>query len=238
MPTIEIKGVTKIYKTERRRKFMAVADVDLTIEQGEFVFLIGSRGAGKSTLLQLISGSLKPKKGKVVVGGYNVHRLHLWNKRGVARLFGQVWQEPQLLRKKTVAENLHMAMIGNLPFSAAARYSAGERIMKILGLVGVRGRENCYPAELTYAELRRVELARALMNSPPILLLDELTEKLDDDSIWDIMQLLQDINRRGTTVILATHASQYVNLMRRRVITLVDGRVFSDVPKGKFGNVV
>ena len=109
---------------------------------------------------------------------------------------------------------------------------------KVLGLVGMRGVESRYPVEMSIGECRRVELARALINSPPILVLDEITANLDDDNIWDMFQLLQEINRMGTTVIMATHASRYVNIMRRRVITLVDGKIFGDVEKGRYGDVV
>ena len=109
---------------------------------------------------------------------------------------------------------------------------------KVLGLVGMRGVEARYPVEMSIGECRRVELARALINSPPILVLDEITANLDDDNIWDMFQLLQEVNRMGTTVIMATHASRYVNIMRRRVITLVDGKIFGDVEKGRYGDVV
>ena len=109
---------------------------------------------------------------------------------------------------------------------------------KVLGLVGMRGVEARYPVEMSIGECRRVELARALINSPPILVLDEITANLDDDNIWDMFQLLQEVNRMGTTVIMATHASRYVNIMRRRVVTLVDGKIFGDVEKGRYGDVV
>ena len=112
------------------------------------------------------------------------------------------------------------------------------RIEKVIGLVGMAGTGKRYPAEMSIGECRRVELARALINSPPILILDEITANLDDDNIWDIFHLLTEINHRGTTVIMATHASKYVNIMRRRVVTLVDGRLFGDVRKGRYGDVV
>ena len=108
----------------------------------------------------------------------------------------------------------------------------------MLGLVGFSGMERRYPVEMSVGEYRCVELARALINSPPILLLDEITANLDADSIWDIFHLLTEINRRGTTVIMATHASRYVNIMRRRVVTLVDGQILGDVQKGKYGDVI
>ena len=107
-----------------------------------------------------------------------------------------------------------------------------------LGIVGLPNVGDCFPAQLSIGEVRRVELARALLSSPPILLLDELTANLDDDTIWDIIHLLYELNNRGTTIIMATHASQYVNIMRRRVVTLVDGRLIGDVKNGKYGDIV
>jgi cell division transport system ATP-binding protein len=113
-----------------------------------------------------------------------------------------------------------------------------ERVEKVLGIVGMQGAQHKFPAELSGGEVRRVELARAIINSPPILVLDEITANLDEDNIWDIFHILTEINRRGTTVIMATHASQFVNIMYRRVITMVDGRVFGDVERGRYGDVL
>ena len=243
MPTITREKVTKYYKVQKKhrrgekRLEAGVEDVDLTVEQGEFVFLVGSSGAGKSTLLDLISGKLKPDKGTVSLNGKDLARLFPWSHNQTALLFGKVCQEQTLARRITVEENLRMAaMIGRRRFESAKHID--ERIQKVLGLVGMRGTEKMYPGELSIGECRRVELARALINSPPILVLDEITANLDDDNIWDMLILLNEVNRRGTTVIMATHASKYVNIMRRRVITLVDGHIFGDVERGRYGDVV
>ena len=243
MPTIMLEKVTKYYKVQKKhrrgekRLETGVEDVDLTVEQGEFVFLVGSSGAGKSTLLDLISGKLKPDKGTVSLNGKDLARLFPWSHNQTALLFGKVCQEQTLARRITVEENLRMAaMIGRRRFESAKHID--ERIQKVLGLVGMRGTEKMYPGELSIGECRRVELARALINSPPILVLDEITANLDDDNIWDMLILLNEVNRRGTTVIMATHASKYVNIMRRRVITLVDGHIFGDVERGRYGDVV
>lgn len=242
MPTITLEKVTKYYKVQKKhrrgenRVEIGVEDVNLTVEQGEFVFLVGSSGAGKSTLLNLISGQLKPDRGSVCLNGKDLTRLFPWSNQ-TALLFGKVCQEQTLARRITVEENLRMAaMIGRRRFESAKHID--ERIRKVLGLVGMRGAEKRYPGELSIGECRRVELGRALINSPPILVLDEITANLDDDNIWDMIILLNEVNRRGTTVIMATHASKYVNIMRRRVITLVDGRVFGDVERGRYGDVV
>lgn len=243
MPTITLEKVTKYYKIQKKhrrgqnRVEIGVEDVDLTIEQGEFVFLVGSSGAGKSTLLDLISGKLKPDRGTVSLNGKDLARLFPWSHNQTALLFGKVCQEQTLARRITVEENLRMAaMIGRRRFESAKHID--ERVRKVLGLVGMRGAEKKYPGELSIGECRRVELARAMINSPPILVLDEITANLDDDNIWDMIILLNEVNRRGTTVIMATHASKYVNIMRRRVITLVDGHIFGDVERGRYGDVV
>ena len=242
MPTIRLEQVTKYYKPDRRnkekrRREIGVEDVSLTIEQGEFVFIIGSSGAGKSTLLNLISGNERPNKGTVYVDGKDLARLTLWSNNRAALLFGRVWQEMCLVRKLTIEENLAVvARIGRSRSETEAQMR--KRIQKVLGLVGMSGVEKKYPVELSIGQCRRVELARAMINSPHILVLDELTANLDDDNIWDMFHLLTELNRKGTTVIMATHASQYVNMMRKRVITLVDGHIFGDVQKGRYGDVV
>jgi cell division transport system ATP-binding protein len=238
MPKITLENVTKLYRDKaERRKVVGIEDVDLTVEQGEFVFVIGSSGAGKSTLLELMTGHIRPDRGRVCIGDRDLQRVLRWSGNRAARLFGQVWQNPMLIRKRTVEENLLLtAKIG------ARRRENGkqvhERVQKVLALVGMSGMEKKYPGEMSIGECRRVELARALINSPPILVLDELTANLDDDNIWDIFQLLREINHKGTTVIMATHASQYVNMLRQRVITMVDGHIFGDVQKGKYGDVM
>ena len=212
-------------------------DINLTIKQGEFVFFVGSSGAGKSTLLDLISGQLRPDKGTVYLDKKDLSKLIPWSQNRMAILFGKVQQEHSLIRKMTVEENLWVAaQVGRRRFESGKHVDL--RVKKVLGLVGMRGVEARYPVEMSIGECRRVELARALINSPPILVLDEITANLDDDNIWDMFQLLQEVNRKGTTVIMATHASQYVNIMRRRVVTLVDGKLAGDVKNGRYGDIV
>lgn len=245
MPTITLENVTKRYKLDRRQRKehggkrfeTGVENIDLTIKQGEFVFIIGSSGAGKSTLLDLISGKLKPDRGRVSLDQKDLTKLIPWSHNRMAILFGKVQQEHSLIRKMTVEENLWVAaQVGRRRFESAKHVH--ERVEKVLGLVGMRDAGKKYPGEMSIGECRRVELARALINSPPILILDEITANLDDDNIWDIFQLLMEVNHRGTTVIMATHASKYVNILRRRVVTLVDGQIFGDVKKGRYGDVM
>ena len=232
MAEVCLENVTKFYKEERRVNY-AVKEINLTVEQGEFVFLIGSSGAGKSTLLRLMSGELKPDEGIVCLNGANMARMvGPWRARAL-RNFGVVSQQGLLIRKRTVWDNLLLAAA-----AAGLRRKGADAARKALGIVGLPGVEECYPAELSIGESRRVELARAVLNSPSILLLDELTANLDDDLIWDLMHLLMELNSHGTTIVMATHASQYVNIMRRRVVTLVDGKIVGDVKNGKYGDIV
>ena len=231
MAEIRLENVSKRYKAEGRIQY-AVRDITLTIEQGEFVFLIGSSGAGKSTLLKLISREITPDEGVVYLNNMNMARyIGPWRAQ-LSRAFGVVSQQSLLIRKRTIADNLLLAA------AATGMYRKGQKaVPKALGIVGLPGVESCFPAELSIGECRRAELARALISSPPILLLDELTANLDDDNIWDMMHLLKELNDHGTTIVMATHASQYVNIMRKRVITLVDGRIVGDVRNGKYGDI-
>ncbi|MBD5084771.1 MAG: ATP-binding cassette domain-containing protein [Clostridiales bacterium] len=241
MPTIYLEHVSKFYKPKRRKKGpvhqeMGVEDVDLTIRQGEFVFVVGGSGAGKSTLLRLITGETKPNQGKVYLGDRDLSRAMALSRNRMSILFGKIWQDPTLIRKKTIGENL--ALASRIAVGREKPQLVDIRIKKVLGLVGMKGVESKYPVELSIGECRRVELARAMIGSPPILILDEITANLDDDCIWDTLHLLNDVNRRGTTVIMATHDSQYVNILRRRVITMSNGRVVGDEKKGKYGDVL
>ena len=241
MPTIHLEHVSKFYKLKRRRKGpihrdMGVEEVDLTIHQGEFVFVVGGSGAGKSTLLRLITGEVKPSQGTVYLGDRDLSRVLFLSRNRASVMFGKIWQDPTLIRKKTVGENL--ALASRIAVGRESPKVVDIRIKKVLGLVGMKGVEAKYPVELSIGQCRRVELARAMIGSPPILILDEITANLDDDCIWDTLHLLNDMNRRGTTVIMATHDSQYVNILRRRVITMANGRVVSDEQKGKYGDVL
>ena len=241
MPTIELDHVSKIYKPRywRRRgveQDLGVMDVDLTIKQGEFVFVVGDSGSGKSTLLQLIAGQTKPTRGNVYVDKKDLNWMMKMSRNRAAVMFGKIWQDPTLIRKRTVEENLTIA--ANIAVGKENPRMTQARVKKVLGLVGMRGSEQKYPVELSIGECRRIELARAMIGSPPVLILDEITANLDDDSIWDTLHLLNDINRKGTTVIMATHNSTYVNILCRRVITLTDGHIQGDVKKGKYGDVL
>ncbi len=244
MPEVKLTNVAKSYPTGRKRLLrkretvLGVEHINLNIRQGEFVFIVGESGCGKTTLLNLITGQIKADQGSVMVDQLDLANLSPFHQKSVRLMFGRVWQEQQtLVRKMTVKDNLEMtARIGRR--FGESKESLDRRVEKVLGLVGMSGVEKCFPVELSIGQCRRVELARALINSPAILVLDEITANLDDDNIWDIFHLLTEINRKGTTVIMATHADKYVSILRKRVITMSHGRIFGDVPKGKYGEVV
>lgn len=231
MPQIELQNVTKYFVNDRKKRFAAVDDVSITIEQGDFVFLIGSSGAGKTTILKLIANQIRADSGRIWMGDQEVTKLRYWKRSAYRRMIGQVWQEAGLIRKKTIRENLYIVQRALGVKSKVAE----ENTTKALALVGMRAMGERYPFELSGGQIKLVELARAVICNPPVLVVDEITANLDYDTSWDIMNILAEINRCGTTVIMATHAKQFVNVMRKRVITLVEGRVVADVAKGKYG---
>lgn len=237
MPAIELQNVSKFYKRDHRF-LIAVQNINLKIQQGEFVFIIGSSGAGKSTLLKLICGQLDPDWGNVYLGGKDLRSSPVINRRKCNTIFGIVNQRQTLNRRKTIEQNLMDAARGGKKFSFDGSPKADERVRKVLSLVGMKGAEKKYPVELTMGECWRVEFAKALINSPPILIIDEIATNLDDGSVWDIFLFLNELNKKGTTVIMATRASEFVNILRRRVVTIVDGKVFGDVSKGRYGDIV
>ncbi len=241
MPTIKIDNVTKYYPVGKKwfqrkpQQFeIGVKDVNLTIDQGEFVFVIGSSGAGISTLLQLIAGQIKPTEGNILLNGISMHKSGFLSRERFPLFIGYVPQYYSLDDHITIRQNLEItAKAGAKKFGDRNHYK--QRIKKVLGLVGLPGTDGLSPLDLSETQRRRIELARALINSPPILILDEITDSLDADSMWDVFLLLSELNRKGTTIIMSTHNSDYVNMLRHRVITLVHGQVYSDEDKGRYG---
>lgn len=236
MAQISLEGAGKDYiQDSEHRVVHAIRSVDLTIERGEFVFITGSSGAGKSTLLQLIAYETPPSRGTVYLDGVNVNRLSQRQRQHRRLRFGYVPQFPSLIRKRTIQENLStVALLGR----GRVHMAPDKRVQKALNMVGMGDAANRYPVELSMGECRRVELARAIINNPDILVLDELTANLDEDTAWDMFLFLSELNHHGVTIVMATHAKKFVNLMRRRVITLVDGAILGDVQKGRYGDVV
>ncbi len=234
MPTIRLENAAKLYRNNDSH-MAAVLNINLQIEQGEFIFFVGSRGAGKSTLLEMISGELPPDRGNVYLDHINLKKLNGRRRAKVLRSFGKVPQDSALIRTETVLWNL-MPRESGWPLK---KKLVDEPVLrKALGLVGMPGCEDRYPLEFSISECRRIELAKAILHSPPILLLDEITDRVDDDTIWDVFHLLRELNVRGTTILMATRARKFVNIMRKRVITLSDGKIIGDVRRGRYGDIV
>ncbi len=231
MPTIRLENVAKIYKSKTREN-AAIKNVNLTIEQGEFVFVVGSRGAGKSTLLDVIAGVLKPEQGQVFLDDADLYKLSPRESEKKRACIGRIAQESELNRMETVYDNLSTMKRVGLFRKKVVDESLAD---KALGIVGMPGTGKTFPRDLTPPECRRIQVAKAILNSPAILMLDDFTMNMDEDTIWDMLHLLMELNRRGTTILMATNSSYVVNVMRRRVVTLADGRVVGDVKKGKYG---
>ena len=225
---IRFKNVSKVYVRGASR---ALADVSLEIEREEFVFLVGKSVSGKSTMLQLIMREQRATSGEVWVLGRELSHLSQWRVPKLRRQIGTVFQDFRLLQTKTVYENVALAMqvIGK------PRHAMSTADPEVLNLVGLRGKENRLPTELSGGEEQRVAIARAMVNRPPILLADEPTGNLDPETSLGIMRLLDRINRTGTTVVMATHDSKVVDQMRKRVIELDHGHVVRDQDRGVYG---
>ena len=227
---IEFRNVEKRY--EDQEKSSALSDFNLTIKDGEFVFIIGDSGAGKSTLLKLLMGEEKASKGSVVVDGVNVARIRRSKLPYYRRHFGVIYQDFRLLKDYTVYENVAFAQ----RVVAANPQSMQRRIPKMLEQVGLADKAESLPSQLSGGEQQRAALARALVNGPLYLLADEPTGNLDPTSSQEVMRLLEEINRSGTTVIVVTHDVAMVDLMQKRVVTLKDGSVVSDQEQGGYEN--
>ena len=223
---IEFSNVSVTYKPDIR----ALVDVNLSIEQGEFAFVIGPTGTGKSTLLKLIYKEERPTNGKVTVAGRDVARMRGNTIARLRRSIGVVFQDFRLLPQKTAWENVAFALF----VTGAPRRVIQTRVPTVLDLVGLLDRANAYPQQLSGGEQQRVSIARALVHNPPILLADEPTGNLDPDTSWDIIQLLNRINSRGTTILVASHDQHIIDRMNKRVIGLDNGSIARDDLKGKY----
>jgi cell division transport system ATP-binding protein len=225
---ISFDQVTKSYGETSRP---ALDTVDVEVDKGEFVFLVGASGSGKSTFLRLVLREARPTRGRVYVAGKEINRLAGWKVPGLRRQIGTVFQDFRLLPNKTVTENVAFALqvIGK-PKSAIDKV-----VPETLQLVGLDGKGHRMPDELSGGEQQRVAIARAFVNRPMILIADEPTGNLDPTTSVGIMKLLDRINRTGTTVIMATHDSGVVDQMRKRVIELQSGRVVRDQARGLYG---
>ncbi|MGH2662260.1 MAG: cell division ATP-binding protein FtsE [Actinomycetota bacterium] len=224
---IKTEHITKIYKDS----VVALEDVNIEVEKGEFVFVVGPSGSGKSTFIRLLLKEEEPTRGNIFVAGKNIATMSPWKVPYLRRNVGTVFQDFKLLPDKTVFENVAFA----LEVIGQPRAVIDRRVPEILELVGLGDKLNNYPEELSGGEQQRVSIARAFVNRPLILLADEPTGNLDPSTSVDIMKLLDRINRTGTTVIMATHDNAIVDAMRRRVVELDKGSVVRDQARGVYG---
>ena len=221
---IEFKNVSKVYKTGT----VGVKNANFRIEKGEFVFLVGASGSGKSTLVKLILKEEDATDGKILINRKDITHLKQSRVPYLRRSMGVVFQDFRLLPDKTVYDNVAFAMY----IVNATPKHIRRQVPMLLSLVGLSNKAKVYPHELSGGEQQRVALARALVNNPSMIIADEPTGNLDPETAWEIMSLLNDINLRGTTVVVATHAKDIVDYMKKRVIKLESGLIISDKKGG------
>ena len=225
---IQLYNVSKIYPAGNK----ALLDINLKIEKGDFVFLVGASGAGKSSFMKLLLREELPTRGQVFVAGKSLNRMKRRDVPFLRRNLGMVFQDFRLLNNYTVFENVSFALrVVEAPVNGIP-----QRVEEVLRLVGLSGKGQSLPERLSGGEQQRVGIARAIINNPRILLADEPTGNLDTDTSWEIMNILSEVNKRGTTVVMATHAVDIVDKMRRRVIEIENGRLIRDEKRGAYGH--
>lgn len=208
----------------------AVKHTTLHIEKGEFAFIVGPSGCGKSTLMKMILKEVEPTSGSIYINGKDITNIPKKKIPYLRRKMGIVFQDFRLLPDKTVYENVAYAM----RVVEASPKAIRKQVPNVLSLVGLLKKAKVYPEQLSGGEQQRVAVARAIVNNPMMLIADEPTGNLDPETAWEIMSLLNDINRRGTTVVVATHAKEIVDKMQKRVITINNGTINSDIKKGVY----
>ncbi len=222
----------RVTKTYPKRKDAALNRLSLHVEAKEFVIVVGPSGAGKSTLLKILTREEKPNSGKIIVGGIDYERLKDRDIPKLRRKIGVVFQDFKLLPNKTVFENVAFA----LEIAGMSNREIKYTVPKVLNIVGLKGKEKSYPRELSGGEMQRVAIARAVVRQPKILIADEPTGNLDPKHAWDVIKVLEKINKYGTTVLLTTHNQDIVNRLKRRVITISDGKIQSDRARGGYSS--
>lgn len=220
---IELKGVTKEYS----KGIAALNGINLKIDQGEFVFIVGDSGSGKSTLIRLLLKELEPTNGSITVMKKNLGKMRHKSIPFYRRKIGVVFQDFRLLQDRNVYENIAFA----LRVTETPTRVLKKKVPAALSLVGLAQKYKSYPNELSGGEQQRVAIARAIVNEPSILLADEPTGNLDPANSWEIMKLLEEANNRGTTVVVVTHNHEIVNAMKKRVVTMQKGNIVSDTKK-------
>ena len=223
---IKFVNISKEYKNG----VTALYDINIEINKGEFVFLVGSSGAGKSTLIKILLKEEGISRGRLYLNGMDITRVPNRRIPYIRRQVGVVFQDFRLLPNKTVYENVAFAM----EIVGARPRDIRRRVPLILSMVDLSKKANSFPDQLSGGEQQRVSIARAIINNPPVLIADEPTGNLDPETAGEIMRVLTDINNRGTTVVMATHARDIVNLMKKRVVALEDGRLIRDEQKGGY----
>ncbi len=221
---ITLEHVSKSYSAG----IPALNDVSLNIEEGEFVFIVGDSGSGKSTLIRLLLKELEPTEGKIVINNKDLHKIRHRQIPKFRRNIGVVFQDFRLLKDRNVYDNVAFAqkVVGE------KNRNIRKRVPQMLSMVGLAAKYRSYPDHLSGGEQQRVAIARALVNEPKILLADEPTGNLDNNNAWEIMKLLEEINAKGTTVIVVTHNMEIVKVMKKRVITVKKGVIVSDSGQG------
>lgn len=225
---IKLHNITKIYPNNVK----ALKNVSLSIEKGEFVFIIGNSGSGKSTLLKLLLKEVEPSQGEIIINEEDITSLKKRKIPYLRRKLGVVFQDFRLLSNKTVYENVAFAM----QVVEASPKEIRRSVPTVLSMVGLAKKARAYPSQLSGGEQQRTALARAIVNNPPILLCDEPTGNLDPGTSWEIMKLLKDINNRGTTIVIATHEKDIVDKMKKRVIEIKEGILVRDLQKGGYSD--
>ena len=225
---IHMNNVTKVYPNGST----GVENINLHINKGEFVFIVGSSGSGKSTLMKLLLKELDPTEGDIIINKVKTNELNRRQIPYLRRNLGVVFQDFRLLPNKTVYENVAFAMrVIEAPGRIIRR-----NVPAVLSLVGLGQKGRSYPNQLSGGEQQRTALARAIANNPPILICDEPTGNLDPETAYGIMKLLYDINKRGTTIVMATHARDIVDAMQKRVVTLHKVHIIRDIEKGGYSD--
>ena len=222
-----------VYK-EYNNNVKALSNVNIVINKGEFVFLVGPSGAGKSTLIKLLLKEENPTEGKIVLNDMDITNVKSRRISYIRRNIGVVFQDFRLLPNKTVYENVAFAMeiIGAHPKEIR------RKVPMTLSMVDLSKKSDCFPDQLSGGEQQRVSIARSIVNNPPVLIADEPTGNLDPETAWEIMKLLTEVNRRGTTILMATHAKDIVDNLKKRVIAIESGKVIRDVERGSYENEV
>ena len=218
---VQMQDVTKIYESSGT---VALDGVDLTINEGEFVFLVGPSGSGKTTLMKLITGEVRATAGEIVVNDFDMMKIKMRKMSKVRRTLGVIFQDFRLIENMTIYDNVAFAM----RVVGAKSKNIAKRVPYVLELVGLEGRESRFPNELSGGEQQRVAIARALVNNPRMIVADEPTGNLDPVRSLELMLLFEKINEMGTTILVVTHEKELVNAFSKRVITIDEGHVVSD----------